>query len=133
MAPFLANAEQTDLSGSGTIIVLIALGVVAAVAVLALVPIVLGRQRERSGGPRATGIIVGALLWALVTGATVTLWAASAYSWKQEQTRRLMTGYGDPHDVSGAPSRPILLWAFLAGGYVALIVFTQVRKPAQRG
>jgi hypothetical protein len=123
----LAYAEQADLSGSAWTIILLALAVIAAAAVLSLVPIGLARRR---GNPWTGNLAVGALLWGLIAAGSViySLWIQA--NWKQEWLRRIATGYLDPRDPTGQPAQPWWLWIALAAAYALLVAAAVARRGA---
>lgn len=127
MAFSLASAEVTDLSGSGWWIVLIDLGVIAAVAVLALVPMVVARTRFH---PRTEGIIAGAFLWGLVTAGSMTYTAITQYQWLRERSLLIKTGYYEPQNDPGAPAWPWGLWVMGLVGYGVLVGYSLSSKKS---
>ena len=126
-ADILASAEKTYLSGSELVIVVIALGVIVAAAVVALVPIGIALHRYH---PQANGIVAVALLWGVLAAGSVIRTVDAQLTWSKEWLTLVNTGYYDPHDASGAPIWPWLLWIVLAAAYGVLMVYALVAKPA---
>jgi hypothetical protein len=132
-APVLfAYAEPNDLSASGWLLILECGGVILGMAALAIVPMAVAAVR----GHRQQEIVnTIAFLWGLVAAWSAVWMTMSEFNWKKEWRLRIMTGYMDPRDMTGAPQWPWTLWTALTIVYGALLVFTlasgmRVRSPA---
>jgi hypothetical protein len=125
MIPLIANAEQTDLSGSQWLVILICVGVIVVVAALTFVPIAVARSRLYR---QADAVTVAALFWGFLTAASVIRFWLARLRWSDELTLRINTGYYDPNNASDAPLWPWLQWGILAVAYGVMVVFTLSRK-----
>jgi hypothetical protein len=131
-AILFAYAEPTDLSSSGWLLILECCGVILGVAVLAIVPMAIAALRWH----RQREIVDTIALWWGLAAAGSAVWLTIAeFNWKREWLLRVMTGYLNPRDTTGAPPWPWTLWTILAIVYGALLLFTlatgmRVRPPA---
>ena len=90
-------------------------------AALVLVPIEIAVGRR----PRQREIInTIAFWWGLVAAWSAVSLTIAEFNWKKEWLLRVMTGYLNPRDTTGAPPWPWTLWTILAIVYGALLVFT---------
>jgi hypothetical protein len=126
-----AYAEPNDLSASGWLLILECGGVILGMAVLVIVPMAVATLR----GHRQQEIVnTIAFFWGLVAAWSTVWLTISEFNWKKEWRLRIMTGYMDPRDTTGAPPWPWTLWTTLMIVYGALLVFalastTRVRSP----
>jgi hypothetical protein len=128
-AAVLAYAEPTDLSASGWLLILECCGAILGVAVLVIVPMAIAALRRHQQREIVNTI---AFWWGLVAAGS-TVWPTIAeFNWKKEWQLRIMTGYLDPRDMTGAPRWPGTLWTLLAIAYGVLLVFTLVPGRSAR-
>ena len=125
MFPCPAYADPVDNSGSGTVLVLWAVGAITAAAGLAFVPVGLAWARRHRG---ADAVVALAVLWGLVTAVSVVYATMNQMQWSKEKLLRINSGYYDPNDNAGAPTPPWTLWACLGGVYVGLVAWSVSRK-----
>jgi hypothetical protein len=124
-----ANAEPADLSASGWLLILECSGVILGVAALVLAPIEIAAGRR----PRQREVVkVIAYWWGLVAAWSAVSLTIAEFNWKKEWLLRIMTGYLDPRDTTGAPKWPWTLWAVLAIVYGALLVFVSASAMRER-
>lgn len=115
-----AYADAPDTSDSGLVIVVIAVGIVAAVAILAFVPLALAwKRRLRHSDVVAAGVI----LWGLVTAGSLICAVNARMQWSHEQTVRIQSGYYDPQTAGDAPTLPWAMWGGLVIAYGALVAW----------
>jgi hypothetical protein len=128
----LAYAEPADLSASGWLLILECCGAILFVAALAIVPMAIAAHRRHQQREIVNTI---AFMWGLIAAGSAVWLTIAEFNWKKEWQLRIMTGYLDPRDVTGAPRWPGTLWTILTIAYGALVVFTLVsggraRSPA---
>jgi hypothetical protein len=121
----LAYAESTPPSDQNVWFVVIGIGVIAAAAFLAFVPIALARVRQH---PFVEFISVAAIFLGLIAAGTVIYSIVQQTKWSNEQTLRLQSGYGNPDDLSDAPTRPWLIWMLMGVAYCAMIAWALTSK-----
>jgi hypothetical protein len=120
-AILFAYAEPTDLSSSGWLLILECCGVILGVTGLAIVPMVIAALRRHRQREIVNTIAFG---WGLAAGGRTVWLTIAEFNWKKEWLLRVMTGYLNPRDTTGAPPWPWTLWTILAIVYGALLVFT---------
>jgi hypothetical protein len=117
-APMLfAYAEPRDLSASGWLLILECCGVMVSAAVLAIAPMALAALRRHGRQEIVNTIAVG---WGLAAAGNALWWTIAEFNWKKEWLLRIMTGYLDPRDTTGAPPWSWTLWTILAVVYGVL-------------
>jgi hypothetical protein len=112
----LGRAESGDASGISMGLLLFWLASLAAIGVLAFVPMRLARR-----GRWHEWINVGTLLWAVLAAWNAIGYSQAYAAWSKEQMLRVQTGYFDPNSTSGAPVWPWGWWIGLALMYVAIL------------
>ena len=127
----LAYAEGGDPSQSNLLLVLIGIGVIIVVCALAFVPVGVAWSRRHK---RSDVVMAMAVLWGMVAVGSVISTVAGEMQWSREQVLRMKTGYSDPQDNTGVPTRPWGLWAGLGAAYGGLLVGSRVgvKRVSQR-
>lgn len=118
MIDLLAYAEGPDVSNTNTVIIVIGAGIIAAVCVLAAIPIAMVRRRRPDSVP---GIAAVMILWACLAAGSTIYFASASLTWQKEYTSQLMSGYLDPRDQSDRPQMPWILWGGLAVAYGGIL------------
>lgn len=121
----LARAEEPDYSANQWIVIFVAVGVIVAIAALVAVPILVARRRRLR---RVEAIQAFALLWGAIAAVSCITTAVAEFHWRQEYQLRIKTGYYDPQDLSGAPTRPVPLWVLLGTVYVVVLLSSLIGK-----
>jgi hypothetical protein len=119
-AVLFANAEPTDLSASAWLLILECCGVILGVVALVLVPVEIAAGRRSEQREVVNSL---AFWWGLVAAWSAVSLTIAEFNWKKEWLLRIMTGYLDPGDTTGAPQWPWRLWTILTILYAALLVF----------
>jgi hypothetical protein len=125
LALILCKAEGPDPSDSNLVFVVIALTIIAAVCVFAAIPI--ATARRRSG--RTEGIAAVMVLWGLLSAGSAIYFVNAQMAYSKEQTMQIMQNF-DPHDQSGRPPYPWMLWSALAVIYTGATAWAVTARPA---
>jgi hypothetical protein len=120
----LAYAEPTDLSASGWLLILECCGAILGVAALVIVPMAIAALRRHQQREIVNTI---AFLWGLIAAGSTVWLTIAEFNWKKEWQLRIMTGYLDPRDMTGAPRWPGTLSTILTIAYGVLVVFSLIR------
>jgi hypothetical protein len=127
MQCLLASAEAPDTSNTGLVLVLLTLGVLVAAAALAVLPIVVARSRRHR---HAEIIAALAVLWGFLAAGSIVMTSMDEAKWSKERLVRIQSGYYDPNDNSGTPTKPVGTWGGLTVLYVALILWSFMVRQA---
>jgi hypothetical protein len=132
MAWPLAYADASDPSQSNLLLVLLGIGVIVVVCALAFAPLGIAWSRRHK---RSDVVVALAVLWALVAIGSIVSTMSAEMQWSAEQVLRMKTGYFDPQDRTGAPTRPWRLWAGLGIAYGGLLAGSLAggQRPSKRG
>jgi len=128
--PYLANAGRTDVSGAEVNLTVICIGIVAVVAVIALLPMIFAWQRR---GRFADAITTYAPVWGIAMAGVLVNTSLAWNRWLGEAHMRLMSGYAESTDTTGAPVPPLKLIGGLVAVWVAMLAASQLRgapRPA---
>jgi hypothetical protein len=121
----LSGAENTGGSDTSLMVPLICIGVIALIAVLALVPLLIGSLRRHKSGE---ALLAMTALWAIVAiGVTVNT-IIEQNKWSSERQVRVNSGYYDPNDNSAAPAWPLKSGGVLGVGYIALLIWAATAR-----
>jgi hypothetical protein len=118
-------AENTGGSDTSLMVPLICIGVIALIAVLALVPLLVGSLRRHKSGE---ALLAMTALWAIVAIGVVVNTILEQNKWSSEKQTRVNSGYYDPKDNSEAPAWPLKSGGALGVGYVALLIWAATAK-----
>ena len=118
---FVAKAVPPDLSGARMNIVVVAIGLLVAIAVLAVLPAICAWQRR---GPHVDTVPTAAVLWGIVAALSSVYDLLALSRWQSEYRVRLMSGYLDSADTSGAPPLHAKLYAGLAAWYFIMLLLS---------
>jgi len=124
----LASARSVDTSGTNLVLILTCLGIVAASAILALVPyrIALGRRA------RTDALLIAIVVWAVVLDGGAISTAIARSKWKDESEPRLETGFYDPSTAdAGKPAWPFGTFAGLTAGYIAIVSWSATSRSRE--
>src|SRR4051812_28572929 len=123
----LATAQSDDASGTRLTLVLVWLGIGAAAALAATVPLVLAASRGDRRGEALLGFTV---LWAFLAAGSVIYATMVQTKWSAERDLRLRSGYYDPQDADrDTPPLPVGQWGALGAAYAALLGWAARRPP----
>lgn len=123
---YVARAGAADMGGAGMNIVVVAIALLVGVAIASLLPAVLAWQRR---GPQVEIVPTAATVW-FITAAFVSVYDLLAFKrWQDEYRLRLMTGYLESSDTTGAPALHLKLYAGLAAWYLVMLVLSLRRGP----
>jgi hypothetical protein len=128
--PLLAYAEQTDLSGSDWVVVLVYAGTLVLVLGLTLAPIFVAAGRRH---PSARSIMAGAILWGLAAAFAGISSAGAELKWSKERLLLVESGYYDPQAKNDAPPLPWRLFGGLALAEGALLAWALAGKRPPEG
>jgi hypothetical protein len=117
----LAYADPTDQSNPSIQIVVISAGIALGAVILALLPISIAWKRRHR---QSETVVPIGILWGLATAAVCIYAYITQASSAKERMARIMSGYYDPQDNSGAPALPWGIWLLLAAVYIVLIVWS---------
>ncbi|HXE54782.1 MAG TPA: hypothetical protein VN541_17310 [Tepidisphaeraceae bacterium] len=120
MTHLLANAEPSDSTISSLTLIIIGVGIVAAVFVLAFIPVAIAWSRRSR---RSDTIVLGAVLWGVLAAASFTSATMAQMKWSREKTLRIQSGYYDPNDATDEPQLPWVSWVGLAVLYFVLLAW----------
>jgi hypothetical protein len=125
MSFLLGVAENTGGSDTSLMVPLICIGSIALIAVLALVPLLVGSLRRHSNGH---ALLAMAALWAIMAIGIVVNTIIEQNRWSSERQIRVNSGYYDPNDNSQAPPWPIKSGGVLGIGYAALLIWAATAR-----
>ena len=130
MLDVFAYADARDTSLSTMRLLLYASFWIAAIAVLAAIPVLMSWRRAH----RHAGIILAmALFWGLTTAGSAYMTLAARDQWSRDETMYLESGYYDPRDhLHDPPATPWGLWAVLTGVYGGLLTWSLAGKAGPR-
>ncbi|HEY2584641.1 MAG TPA: hypothetical protein VGI81_02625 [Tepidisphaeraceae bacterium] len=123
----LGRAESVDPTLGSLVTVLTCAGIVLGVAVAASIPVMIAWSRRHR---RADWVITLAILWGVLTVVSVASFVLKEMKYSHEHVLAIESGYFDPNDVSDAPPPPLTMWAILGVGYLALLAWPLLRRPA---
>jgi lysylphosphatidylglycerol synthetase-like protein (DUF2156 family) len=123
----LARAESVDPTLGSLVTVLTCAGIVLGVAVAASIPVMIAWSRRHQ---RADWVITVAILWGVLTVVSVASFVLKEMQYSHAHMLDVESGYYDPNDTSDAPALPLSTWAALGIGYVALLAWPMLRRPA---
>jgi lysylphosphatidylglycerol synthetase-like protein (DUF2156 family) len=126
-AILLGRAESVDPTLGSLVTVLTCAGIVLGVAVAASVPVLIAWARRHK---RADWVITVAILWGVLTIVSVASTVLAQMKYSHEHALAVQSGYFDPNDTTDAPALPLRIWAILGIGYVALLAWPLLRRPA---
>jgi hypothetical protein len=125
MPYILASAQNIDASVSTLTLVLISMGIVLAVALAAIVPLVIASRGHR----QPESVIAFTILWACLTAASLIYVTMTQMKWGSERDLRIKTGYYDPQQATNdGPPLPAGQWTALGIGYAALVGWAFARR-----
>jgi hypothetical protein len=116
----IANAPIPVSSDSNVQLVLISAGVVLVVAIFGFIPLRLAQSRGHRHRDLMLAIIV---LWGLALAGSISYSIMQQMDWSANYQQRLVSGYGDPSDLSDKPKIPLVLWGGLTATYVGLLAW----------
>ncbi|HUO07724.1 MAG TPA: hypothetical protein VM008_05460 [Phycisphaerae bacterium] len=115
----LAYADPADQSDALLVLALESFAVVAAAALVAIVPIMICNARRH---PRPDYLFGVCILWALVTVGDLLYLLFARYQWANEYRKLVMSGYYDPANTADAPRPHWMLWLLLGLVYAGLLI-----------
>lgn len=128
MAHLLLNAEPGDSTISSLTLIIIGVGIVAAVFALAFVPVAIAwSRRSRHSDP----IVLAAVVWGVLLAASVISTTMAQMKWTREKSLRIESGYYDPNDTADEPRLPWVSWAGLTALYLLLVVWARASAPVR--
>ena len=113
----LANAGRD--TGPDLNVMVVCLVVVGVVALFALWPMILGWQRK---GSHRESLPPLATIWGVATAAVAVQALLAQAKWQAEWQLRVMSGYFNSTDTTGAPPLRWNLYGALAGWYVVMVL-----------
>jgi lysylphosphatidylglycerol synthetase-like protein (DUF2156 family) len=123
----LARAESVDPTLGSLVTVLTCAGIVLGVAVAASVPVMIAWSRRHR---RADWVITVAILWGVLTVVSVASFVLKEMQYSHAHMLDVESGYYDPNDTSDAPRLPVSMWTVLGIGYLGLLAWPLIRRPA---
>jgi len=125
MALSLAYAQTADMTDSNLHLILYWIGIIAASALLALVPLTIAASRRHR---QAHLVLLACVVWGVLTAGVCLYAVMQQFNWATEYALRVESGYYDPQSSTGAPALPLTTWGLLAVAYLGLITWS-VWKP----
>jgi len=122
---FLAYAEGGDSSESNLVVVLICAGIIAAVGLAGLIPVLVARSRRHR---YREAIVLMSVVWGVLAAGSLTSTAIAQLKWSKERMLRIESGYYDPRDITDAPPLPWWTWSLLALGYCGLWIGAMAQR-----
>jgi hypothetical protein len=123
----LAYAESPNNPNALLLLILESIGLIAAVVIAALLPLMVSRSRKHRG---VDIILGGCVFWGLVAAGDGLYFLLARYHSAREYETLVNSGYFDPANTTGAPAPEWIVWSLLAGAYVGLLIYAGMGRTA---
>ena len=121
MAFLLAYAQTADTSDATLHLILYWIGILAAAALLAFVPVAIASSRRHR---QAHLVLLASIVWAVLIAGVSMYALQQQFAWIKEYTLRVDSGYYDPQSSAGAPALPLTAWGILTVAYLGLLIWS---------
>jgi hypothetical protein len=116
----IASAPISASSDSNVELILISAGLVLVVGLAGFAVVRLAIMRGRK---KRDTLLAAVIIWGMLTAGSISYSVMQQMNWSTSYQQQLMSGYGNPDDLSDKPQPPVVLWSILGFGYALMLAW----------